>query len=259
MILPSISSEKLLKCTSELSVSELVNSSAYPVFSSIMDAVYDYVVVFDKNLTLMDCSRSCIDLLKDKNSGKNFAVGKNLNVFAPDFGKRSLYKDFRIANDRKGYYEQDNFPLHNPSIYSGTSYVRFKMFQRDSIIIYAAEDITVSIQYDILQQKYLKLLAENEKLEALFLSTTSKSEPERQQLNLTNSEIAIEKILEKQNDFTEREIEIAMLIIEGKSTREMADRLYLSAKTIDFHRRNIRKKLGLTNSKRTLSSCLLNI
>lgn len=245
--------------SSELSVPGIINSSGYPVFSSIMEAVYDYVVVFDKNLTLLDCSRSCIDLLKDKNSGKNFAVGKNLNVFAPDFGKRSLYKDFRKANDHKGYYEQDNFPLHNPSIYSETSYVRFKMFQRDSIIIYAAEDITVNIQYDILQQKYLKLLAENEKLEALFLSTTSKSEPEHHQPNPTNSEIAIEKLLEKQNDFTEREIEIAMLIIEGKSTREMADRLFLSTKTIDFHRRNIRRKLGLTNSKRTLSSCLLNI
>lgn len=244
--------------SSELSVPGMINSGGYPVFSSIMDAVYDYVVVFDKNLTLLDCSRSCIELLKDKNSGKNFAVGKNLNVFAPDFGKRSLYKDFRMANDHKGYYEQDNFPLHNPSIYSETAYVRFKMFQRDSIVIYAAEDITVNIQYDILQQKYLKLLAENEKLEAL-LSATSKSELEHLQTNLSDSEIAFEKLLEKQNDFSEREIEIAMLIIEGQSTREIADQLFLSTKTIDFHRRNIRKKLGLTNSKRSLSSCLLNI
>ncbi len=254
-----MSSEKLLKTASGLSVPEMINSCGYPVFSSIMDAVYDYVVVFDKNLTLIDCSRSCIELLKDQISGKNFAIGKNLNVFAPDFGKRSLYKDFRTANDCKGYYEQDNFPLHNPSIYSETSYVRFKMFQRDSIVIYAAEDITVNIQYDILQQKYLKLLSENEKLEALLISTTSKPENEHKQTNLANRAIVLEKLLEKQNDFTEREIEVAMLILEGKSTREIADRLFLSTKTIDFHRTNIRKKLGLTNSKRTLSSCLSSI
>lgn len=259
MILPLMSSEKLLKTSSELSVPEMINSGGYPVFSSIMDAVYDYVVIFDKNLTLLDCSRSCIDLLKDKNCGKNFAVGKNLNVFAPDFGKRSLYKDFRTANDCNGYYEQHNFPLHNPSIYFKTSYVRFKMFQRDSIVIYAAEDITVNIQYNMLQQKYLKLLSENEKLESLLSSTRSKAENEHKQTNLTNSTIVFEKLLEKQTDFTEREIEIAMLIIEGMSTREIADHLFLSTKTIDLHRMNIRKKLGLTNSKRTLFSCLLSI
>jgi Response regulator containing a CheY-like receiver domain and an HTH DNA-binding domain len=219
-----------------------------------MDAVFDYVAVLDENLDLIDCSKSCFELLKNKNNGKDFAVGKSLNVFVPDFGKRSLSPEFRHANDRKGYYEQDNFPLHNPSIYSETSYVRFKMFQRESIIIYAAEDITVNIQYDMLRQKYLKLLAENEKLEALLSTSTDK-----QPTNFKNSDIIISKLLEKQNDFTEREIEISMLIIEGNSTHEIAEQLYLSSKTIDFHRANIRKKLGLTNSKRSLSACLLNL
>jgi len=218
-----------------------------------MDAVFDYVAVFDENLNLTDCSRSCFELLKNKSIGKNFAVGKSINVFVPDFGKRSLYRDFKMANDKNGYFEQDSFPLHNPSIYTETSYVRFKMFQRDSIVVYAAEDITVNIQYDILQQKYLKLLAENEKLEALLLSTHESKTPA-----FNSNEIIFAKLLERQNDFTEREIEVAMLIIEGKTTREIAEMLYLSTKTVDFHRSNIRRKLGLTRSKRTLSSCLLN-
>lgn len=255
MISSSISS---LEPASQSTIHNVVTRENSPIFSGVMDAVFDYVAVFDENMNLTDCSRSCFELLKNKNSGKNFAVGKSLNVFVPDFGKRSLYHDFRLANDRNGYYEQDNFPLHNPSIYSETSYVRFKMFQRESTIIYAAEDITVSIQYDILQQKYLKLLAENEKLEALLTAANNHTSSESKSPDFKNNDISFSKLLENQNDFSEREIEVAMLIIEGKSTREIAELLFLSTKTIDFHRINIRRKLGLTNSKKTLSACLLN-
>ncbi len=44
---------------------------------------------------------------------------------------------------------------------------------------------------------------------------------------------------------TTREMRIAYLIKEGKSSREIAKTLVVSKKTIDFHRANIRKKLGL--------------
>jgi DNA-binding CsgD family transcriptional regulator/PAS domain-containing protein len=44
---------------------------------------------------------------------------------------------------------------------------------------------------------------------------------------------------------TTREMRIATLIKEGKSSGEIAKTLVVSKKTIDFHRANIRKKLGL--------------
>ena len=44
---------------------------------------------------------------------------------------------------------------------------------------------------------------------------------------------------------TTREIRIATLIKEGKSSGEIAKTLVVSKKSIDFHRANIRKKLGL--------------
>jgi hypothetical protein len=47
------------------------------------------------------------------------------------------------------------------------------------------------------------------------------------------------------SNFTPREIQIADLIKEGKSTKEIAEQLYISAKSVDFHRSNLRKKLGL--------------
>jgi DNA-binding NarL/FixJ family response regulator len=42
-----------------------------------------------------------------------------------------------------------------------------------------------------------------------------------------------------------REKQIALLIKEGRSSEEIAKNLVVSKKTVDFHRSNIRKKLGL--------------
>ena len=44
---------------------------------------------------------------------------------------------------------------------------------------------------------------------------------------------------------TPREEEIVKLIAEGNSTKEIADLLVISAKTVDRHRANILAKLGM--------------
>lgn len=47
---------------------------------------------------------------------------------------------------------------------------------------------------------------------------------------------------------TEREIQIVRLIAEGLSSRQIAERLSISVKTVDTHRSNIMEKLGVRNS-----------
>ena len=49
-------------------------------------------------------------------------------------------------------------------------------------------------------------------------------------------------------DFTPAEIRIADLIREGKNTKEVAALLGLSPSSVKWHRKNIRRKLGLTNN-----------
>lgn len=46
-------------------------------------------------------------------------------------------------------------------------------------------------------------------------------------------------------DLTARELEILELLKLGKSTKEIASRLDLSVRTVDFHRANIKQKLDL--------------
>jgi DNA-binding CsgD family transcriptional regulator len=59
-------------------------------------------------------------------------------------------------------------------------------------------------------------------------------------------------------NLTSREIQIANLIREGKSTKEIAKLLNASSDAIDFHRNNIRNKLGLKNKKTNLRAYLLS-
>jgi PAS domain S-box-containing protein len=62
-----------------------------------------------------------------------------------------------------------------------------------------------------------------------------------------------------QCNLTPKEIQIANLIKEGKTTQEIANLLHLSLRTINFHRENIRKKLSLTNTKTNLQSYLSSL
>jgi DNA-binding CsgD family transcriptional regulator len=58
---------------------------------------------------------------------------------------------------------------------------------------------------------------------------------------------------------TAREIQVATLIREGKSNKEIADLMSVSLNTIEIHRYNLRHKLGLRNKKVNLRSYLLSL
>jgi len=49
-------------------------------------------------------------------------------------------------------------------------------------------------------------------------------------------------------NLTDREFEVFQLISEGKGTREIAEKLHLSVKTVDVHRANIKTKLKLKSA-----------
>ncbi|MBW2157800.1 MAG: helix-turn-helix transcriptional regulator [Deltaproteobacteria bacterium] len=68
----------------------------------------------------------------------------------------------------------------------------------------------------------------------------------------------IHQLSSKYSDLTPSEIQIAGLIKDGKTTKEIAELLNSSTGTIDFHRNNLRKKLDLRNTKTNLRSFLLS-
>jgi PAS domain S-box-containing protein len=69
----------------------------------------------------------------------------------------------------------------------------------------------------------------------------------------------LRELTSKYLNLTPREIQIANLIKEGKTTKEIAELLNSSQGAVDFHRNNIRNKLHLKNKKTNLRSYLLSL
>jgi DNA-binding CsgD family transcriptional regulator len=57
---------------------------------------------------------------------------------------------------------------------------------------------------------------------------------------------------------TPRETDIVNLVKEGKTAKEIAELLNSSVRSVEFHKNNIRQKLGLRNQKTGLRSHLLS-
>ncbi len=80
---------------------------------------------------------------------------------------------------------------------------------------------------------------------------------ELMRLGLTDN-IPHNEISQEFNQLTEREIEIIRLISKELSSQEIAEKLFIAPKTVETHRHNILKKLGLKNTVGLVKYALKN-
>ena len=74
------------------------------------------------------------------------------------------------------------------------------------------------------------------------------SEVQKSILKRYSSTISKKRAVDSDIRLTAREIEIVKLIGEGLTNLEMADRLFISARTVETHRANLMKKVGVKNA-----------
>ncbi len=117
-------------------------------------------------------------------------------------------------------------------------------------------DIEKRMNLNIHQMVYPAL----EKLKKSGLTKKQESFIDILDANLSNitSSFSV-KLASKRVKLTPSEIQIANLVRQGKTTKEISSILNLSERTIEYHRNNIRKKLGLQKMKENLTTYLLSL
>jgi len=61
---------------------------------------------------------------------------------------------------------------------------------------------------------------------------------------------------EKLDELSEREREVLDCVLEGKPSRQIGEELFISVKTVDFHRARIMQKLGVRSAAELFRFCL---
>ena len=95
------------------------------------------------------------------------------------------------------------------------------------------------------------------------LKSATLDEIQKTYLNLIKSHLEdittpfLQTIKSKYMNFTPTEVRVATLIREGKNSKEIGQLINISERTVEFHRNNIRIKLGVANQKINLRTYLL--
>jgi PAS domain S-box-containing protein len=69
----------------------------------------------------------------------------------------------------------------------------------------------------------------------------------------------LRQVVSQYPNMTAKELQVAALVREGRANKEIADLMRVSLNTIEIHRYNLRKKLGLQNKKVNLRSYLISL
>jgi len=88
-------------------------------------------------------------------------------------------------------------------------------------------------------------------------SISGSNNNENNRVPLTTPDDELNLILARDFKLSLREIQVASCIFNGDTSKEIADKQCVSIACIEFHRSNIRKKLGIKNTGINLSTFLL--
>jgi DNA-binding CsgD family transcriptional regulator len=127
------------------------------------------------------------------------------------------------------------------------------------ILLIKNKEFKKRIEEDLLSNIREFVLPYLERLKKCGLSGTQKALVNCMETGLKNiTSPLIRRLSSKFVNLTPMEIQVANLVKQGKTNKEIADLLCLSINTILTHRSKVRVKLGLKHKNINLRSCLLS-
>jgi DNA-binding NarL/FixJ family response regulator len=120
-----------------------------------------------------------------------------------------------------------------------------------------AEDISKLVDWGF-SNYLLKKCTEHELIEAFNSTLNSKKYFSSEILDILFEKKSQGRLISEQGKLTSSETEIVRMIAQGLTTKEIASRKFLSFHTIITHRKNIFRKLGITNSSELLMYAIRN-
>jgi PAS domain S-box-containing protein len=147
---------------------------------------------------------------------------------------------------------ESELDIKNQSLEEMNAALRVLLKRRDEDKAELEEKVLLNIQELVLP--YL------EKLKATRLDARQQSLLSILESNLEDTVSPfLHQLTTKHLKLSPTEIQVSNLVRQGKTTKEIASLMNLSDKTIESHRRNIRKKMGIKNKKENLRTHLLNL
>lgn len=86
----------------------------------------------------------------------------------------------------------------------------------------------------------------------------NKLQPARVDARVSNKTSSFQDGFVKRHNLTKREVEILRLITEALSNKEIARELFISDQTVSVHRKNIMRKLGVSNTAALIKTAFDN-
>lgn len=233
------------------------------------------MIVFDKNLHTVGFSPAFIDLFKAPYRSSDFLKNTDLNFYAPDFGPLGELERFHKVAESGGAFIIDAYQTVIDEV-KKPFVDRICVYSMDGMIYTLHIDLNSAwdespfylgdmIKYcENLQHEISKVSMKNLEMESFrnsimsnidnvilpLLSLLQTSGLDERQSGIIDTIInnlctTTEPFLEQASmdlELTKRESQIDLLVKQGKTTKEIAEILMISPRTVDFHRANINKK-----------------
>lgn len=239
------------------------------IFSNLLSAKSAHNGIKLKNLFKNDLKDKYNIMLKNLNKSgywhTNTVIAKrkkkvytNISfIEIKDLTEDSLYT-LIIINDISDYKEREiqlkslseNLDKKNKELIESVSDLKEVIIQTELEKRHIQNNITENISKLIIPMlKNLKRICSNDNNKTAYIDSIEKA------LININSSVS-ERFLSDYEKLSPREIEICNMIKKNLSNKEIADLLYISILTVERHRHNIRKKLGIAKKKMNLYSYL---